>query len=303
MSDNSSPLFSIIVPVYNVEKFVHKTLSSVLEQNFNSYELIVVNDGSKDKSGEICYSFAQQHSQITFIQTANGGLSAARNIGLKVAKGQYIIFLDGDDYWEGDNVLNEIADLIKMKNEPDVILHSFKIINLNNPSLPPYPINFDLSDLSGDYYTDFPLLISRSIYRSSAWTKITKREIIIQNNLFFPVGKRHEDSEWTFKLAKHIHQYAIYDSTFYSYYEGRPGAITASIPTQNVKDFLSIILVELEELADIKQRYPELFEGLLSYIQREIYFVTRFFISLADEDKQNLIGDLIKCCNLRDSYM
>lgn len=95
---NNTPLFSIIVPVYNVEEFVHKTLSSVLTQNFNSYELIVVNDGSTDKSGEICYSLAQQYPQITFVQTANSGVSAARNLGLKIAKGHYIMFLDGDDY-------------------------------------------------------------------------------------------------------------------------------------------------------------------------------------------------------------
>lgn len=300
---NNTPLFSIIVPVYNVEEFVHKTLSSVLTQNFNSYELIVVNDGSTDKSGEICYSLAQQYPQITFVQTSNAGVSAARNLGLKIAKGQYIMFLDGDDYWDGNYVLDDIANIIKEKHEPDVILHSFKEINLNNPTHQPYEITLDLSSLSGNYYNDFSLLISRNIYRSSACMKVIKREIILKNNVFFPIGKRYEDSQWSFTLAKYIHQYAIYDSTFYSYQAGRVGSTTVSIPTKNVKDFLSIILNELEQLAEIKQYYPALFEGALSYIQREIYFVTRFFISLPDEDKQNLIGDLIKCCNLRDSYM
>lgn len=167
----------------------------------------------------------------------------------------------------------------------------------------PDEITINLSDLSGSYYNDFSLLISRNIYRSSACMKVIKREIILKNNVFFPIGKRYEDSLWSFTLAKYIHQYAIYNSTFYSYHTGRAGSTTAYILAKNVKDFLSIILSELEQLEEIKQHYPELFEGLLSYIQREIYFVTRFFISLPEEDKQNLIGDLIKCCNLRDSYM
>lgn len=272
---NNIPLFSIIVPVYNVEEFVHKTLSSVLAQNFNSYELIIVNDGSTDKSGEICYSLAQHYPQITFVQTSNGGVSAARNLGLKIAKGHYIMFLDGDDYWEGDYILNDIANIIEEKNAPDVILHSFKVIDLNNPTQS-NEITLNLSDLSGNYYNDFSLLISRNIYRSSAWTKTIKREVILKNNVFFPIGKRYEDSEWSFTLAKYIHQYAIYDSTFYSYHAGRVGSTTASIPTKNVKDFLSIILVELEQLDEIKKSYSALFEGSLSYIQRELFFATKF---------------------------
>ncbi|WP_159990887.1 glycosyltransferase family 2 protein [Pelistega ratti] len=302
MPHNTSPLFSIIVPVYNVEAFVHKALSSVLQQNFEHYELIVINDGSTDQSGDICYSLAQQFPQITFIQTANNGVSTARNIGLKVAKGRYIMFLDGDDFWEGKSILSDITNIIKEKNEPDIIFHSFKVIHLHDPSKPQDIIHIDKSDLSGSYYDDFSLLISRSIYRSSACMKVVKREIIIQNNIFFPIEKRYEDSEWSFKLAKHIHQYAIYDSFFYSYHVGRIGSTTASLPAKNVKDFLSIILFELEQLADIKQSHPDLFEGLFAYIQRELYFATQFFMSLPEEDKQNLVGDLIKCCRLRDSY-
>lgn len=303
MSHNTSPLFSIIVPVYNVETFVHKALSSVLEQNFDQYELIVINDGSTDQSGNICYSLAQKYPQITFIQTPNNGVSSARNMGLKVAKGHYIMFLDGDDFWEGKNILSDIERIIKEQNEPDIIFHSFRIIYLDNPSKSSDAIDIDKSELSGNYYDDFHLLVSRWIYKSNVWTKVVKREIIIQNNIFFPMGKRYEDSEWSFNLVKHIHKYAIYDSVFYSYHVGRVGSTTVSIPENNVKDFLSIILFELEQLTKIKQSRPDLFEGLLAYIQRELYFATRFFISLPDENKQNLIGDLIKCCNLRDSYM
>lgn len=303
MSNNASPLFSIIVPVYNVETFVYKALSSVLEQNFDQYELIVINDGSTDKSSEIIYSLAQKHPQITFIHTSNNGVSSARNMGLKVAKGHYIMFLDGDDFWEGKNILSDIAKIIKEQNEPDIIFHSFKITYLDNPSKPSDIIDIDKPELSGNYYNDFHLLISRWIYKSNVWTKVVKREIIIQNNIFFPIGKRYEDSEWSFKLAKYIHQYAIYNSTFYSYHSGRVGSTTTSIPAKNVKDFLSIILFELEQLMEIKQSHPDLFEGLLAYIQRELYLATKFFISLPEEDKQNLVGDLIKCCNLRDSYM
>lgn len=300
---NNTPLFSIIVPVYNVEEFIHKTLSSVLAQNFNSYELIVVNDGSTDKSGEICYSLAQQYPQVTFVQTANSGVSAARNLGLKIAQGHYIMFLDGDDYWEGNNVLNDIAHLIKEKNEPDLILYFFQLIDLTSDTKEKHitPINID--NLSGNYHHDFTELVSREIYRSNIWTKVIKREIITQNNIFFPLGKRYEDSEWSFKLAKYINQYAIYNSSFYTYHVGRVGSTTQKIPVKYIKDFLSIVLFELEELTEIKQSHPDLFKGLLAYAQRELYLVSKFFMLLPDEYKQEFGGDLIKCYKLRDSYI
>lgn len=98
--NTEKPLFSIIVPVYNVESYVEQALNSVLQQNFYNYEIILINDGSTDNSGDICYYYSKKYPHITFVSQPNGGLSVARNTGIELAKGEYLVFLDSDDSWQ-----------------------------------------------------------------------------------------------------------------------------------------------------------------------------------------------------------
>ena len=93
-----SPLFSIIVPIYNVERYLEQSIKSVLAQDYHNYELILVDDGSPDNSIDICVKYAKKYKNIRFIHKSNGGLSDARNMGIKIARGEYIIFLDSDDF-------------------------------------------------------------------------------------------------------------------------------------------------------------------------------------------------------------
>lgn len=90
--------YSVIIPVYNAEETIHRCVDSLLMQNYSDLEIILVNDGSKDRSGEICKEYAAQHSAIVYIEKANGGVSTARNTGLDIAKGKYVLFVDSDDY-------------------------------------------------------------------------------------------------------------------------------------------------------------------------------------------------------------
>ena len=112
--------FSIIVPVYNVEKYIEECLNSILKQNYKNYEVIVINDGSLDKSGEICENFSKKNFNFKVIHVKNGGLSSARNIGIKKALGEYILFLDGDDFI-AKNCLEDIDNLIKKNNSTDIV--------------------------------------------------------------------------------------------------------------------------------------------------------------------------------------
>ena len=102
--------FSVIVPVYNVEKYLSECIDSILCQTFTDFELILVDDGSKDKSGEICDQYAQKDSRIKVIHKENGGLSDARNFGTAASNGKYIVYLDSDDYISDDNFLSLIYE-------------------------------------------------------------------------------------------------------------------------------------------------------------------------------------------------
>ena len=117
-------VFSVIIPVYNVEKYLHQCVDSVLTQNFNRYEIILVNDGSTDNSGKICDEYAQKY-HIKVIHKQNGGLSDARNFGIKEAKGEYVMLLDSDDFWEGEGVMSDLYNIIQEKERPDLIIHGY----------------------------------------------------------------------------------------------------------------------------------------------------------------------------------
>ena len=105
-----NPLFSIIVPIYNVERYLEQCIESVLAQDYQNYELILVDDGSPDNSIDICAKYAKQYSNIVFIHKINGGVSDARNAGIQIARGEYLMFLDSDDYWEGTSILSDYKD-------------------------------------------------------------------------------------------------------------------------------------------------------------------------------------------------
>ena len=122
-----TPEISIIVPIYKVEAYIHKCVNSILNQTFKNFELILVEDGSPDKCGEICDEYAKKDSRVVVIHKENGGVSSARNIGLKKAVGKYISFIDPDDYLE----LNYYDELLKISkdNELDIAVCQIRTIN------------------------------------------------------------------------------------------------------------------------------------------------------------------------------
>ena len=154
-----NPLFSIIVPIYNVERYLEQCIESVLAQDYQNYELILVDDGSPDNSIDICAKYAKQYSNIVFIHKINGGVSDARNAGIQIARGEYLMFLDSDDYWEGTTVLSDLQKIIT-ENNPDIIfnymssIYPDKIVN--------HYINRD--KLIGSFREDFQGLYQDGIY-------------------------------------------------------------------------------------------------------------------------------------------
>ena len=114
---NNEYLISIIVPVYNVEPFISECINSILIQSYKNFELILVNDGSTDNSPTICEQYASKDKRIKVIHKANGGLSDARNWGLKFSSGEYVVFLDSDDYWNDCDALFSLYSLLNKYSE------------------------------------------------------------------------------------------------------------------------------------------------------------------------------------------
>lgn len=180
-------MISIIVPVYNVEKYLKKCIESVLRQTYKDFELILVNDGSTDKSGKICDEYLKLDKRIRVIHKKNGGLSDARNIGIKAAKGEYIAFLDSDD-WIENNCYETLINLIK-ENNADISICNFKSVINDKEQLDKYEKfvieKFNNIEALNQIYD------KKNVEFILAWNKLFKKELLENNK--FPKGKIHED--------------------------------------------------------------------------------------------------------------
>lgn len=177
----SKPLFSVVIPVYNVEQFIEKCLTTVINQTFKDFEVIIVNDGTKDNSLSICEKFAKEDKRITIISQENKGLAAARNTGAKASKGQYIINIDSDD-WVDLNYLETLADIIKDNNEPDLVCLNY---HENDDKLIENPgFNNVLLDKIQIEKEIYPYLIRNKRYEyffPTAWSKAIRRDLFANN--------------------------------------------------------------------------------------------------------------------------
>ena len=184
------PKVSVIVPVYNVEKYIEKCLNSLLNQTLEDIEIIIVNDGSTDNSKKIIEKYLN-NKNIVYIEKENGGLSSARNYGIPYAKGEYIGFIDSDDYVE--NTMFEKMYSKAVQEKSDMVECDF---------LWEYPnkVRFD----TGKIYENQKRAIVDG--RVVAWNKIIKREVLESTKIKFPEGLRYEDVEFFYKLIPYLNK-------------------------------------------------------------------------------------------------
>ncbi|HEZ4118064.1 TPA: glycosyltransferase [Neisseria meningitidis] len=269
-------IFSIIVPIYNVEKYLRCCVDSVLAENFADYEMILVDDGSPDGCGKICDEYAGKYPHIKVIHQENGGLSDARNAGIRAAKGDYLIFLDSDDYWadtnrsknaRGGGILFDLQQLADKK--VDLILHpsSFNYRDI--------PKGADFSD--NDFVRHFETLVEGRYYIANAWTKIVRREIIIKNNLFFPKGYIHEDFPYSLKLARFVKTFAFYDNPFYQY-RVLGNSISHNVKYKNFSDMLAHLDRGVDFL--VENRNSPIYGGLQKFVFDNIGYLRSISVRL-----------------------
>ena len=283
-----NPLFSIIVPIYNVERYLEQCIESVLAQDYQNYELILVYDGSPDNSIDICVKFAKQYPNIIFIRKINGGLSDARNAGIKLARGKYLMFLDSDDYWDGTTILSDLQKIIT-ENNPDVIFNYLKSV------YPDKIVNHYIKrdKLTGSFQEDFQDLYQDGIYLGFAWTKVIKKEIILKNHLLFIKGRNFEDIPWSFSLVKHIKDYAIYQNCFYMYRRERKGSISSVVTAKNQVSLFQNLSDVITEIKNMKLN-NELLSGLKKYVDDIYGYVMKCYSLLSEAEKIDFLSLKLK---------
>ena len=177
--------FSIIMPGYNVEDYIERAINSILNQSEKDFELIIVNDGSTDNTKSICEKYLKKDKRIKLINKTNGGLSDARNKGVNKATGNYIIFIDSDDYWDKD-LLKEINK--SLDNNPDVVRFQIRTIDENNKST-----DYSESVFKNKSGEEAFNIITGYHFVENAWAYAVNRDYYLKEKFEFKKGKIHED--------------------------------------------------------------------------------------------------------------
>lgn len=226
MNDNA-PLISVIIPVYKVEQYLDECVNSVRNQTYQNLQIILVDDGSPDNCGAMCDGYAGQDARITVIHKTNGGLSDARNAGMKIAKGSYLFFVDSDDFLHLRTI--ELLEKEAERTGADIVMagtHPF----LDGQSCTP-------ETLCGKAERLTRMAAMRCFARDGwgAWGKLYKREI--HSEIWFPYGKIHEDEAIMFQILQRCTAFVQLEDGLY-FYRKREGSITSTSYSVRKMDWL-----------------------------------------------------------------
>lgn len=268
---------TVIVPVYNVEKYLKKCLDTLVNQTYKDLEIIIVNDGSTDNSKKIILDFLESHENIIYLEKENGGLSDARNYGLRRATGDYICFVDADDYLS-TNLFSSLERYMHL----DYDLIKYKMIKVDE--------NYkETEKIEGPTFEEkngedaFNTLYVKDTMIQPAWLYLYKRKFLEENNFSYPVGKYHEDFARTILIMLKAKKVASSNVYGYYYYQSE-----SSITRGNSEE------KKLERIRDLIEHYDYMEKNIDSYnlskttIENvKIYYTNNILIKLEELNKKS----------------
>lgn len=218
---------SVVIPVYKAEKYLDRCVESVVNQTYKNLEIILVDDGSPDNCPKMCDKWAKKDKRIKVIHKENGGVSSARNEGIKIATGDYITFCDADD--ELTEEFSEIHKFIEKDKDTEIFS-----VGLMKNSLK--ISQFQEKDLNPQIYQDLMFIVKNDVTICCV-AKIIKREFLLKNDGFFPSGIKSEDFSWTYKLTLKSHKFKLIPLNYYIYNDN-PNSATHKLSIKGLEDQL-----------------------------------------------------------------
>ena len=211
---NRNIKFSIIIPSYNVERFIEKAIQSIFNQSYTNYEIIIVDDGSSDATVDVINRC--KNDKVNLIETKHQGVSAARNIGIRLAKGDYIIFLDSDDYIE-NWLLETIAKKLLRKSNIEAFVGMFNTVKEDENLHGCYTEILNKRCINNRQKSQVLEYFYRVRLIFTVWRFIVKREIVQKGNLYFKEGLLHEDEDWVARMLMQVDNFCLIEKPFYNY--------------------------------------------------------------------------------------
>ena len=241
----NDPLISVIIPVYKTEKYLDRCVSSVVDQTYKNLEIILVDDGSPDRCPEMCDEWAKKDDRIKVIHKENGGLSDARNAALDVMKGDYVTFIDSDD-WVSEYYCSILMNGIE-SDSADISVVDYKRVG-DNDTIDTVPSNMSILINSSKAIDN--LFYDKQIMFVTAWGKLYRA--LLFSGIRFPFGKLHEDDFTTYKLYHKANGISVSCDKLYAYYVNE----NSIIGKYSLKR-LDALDAQSEKLSFIKENYPE----------------------------------------------
>lgn len=283
---------SIIVPVYNVENYLRRCLDSILLQPSSiTYEILLIDDGSSDKSGAICDEYQSNFPNVFVSHIENNGVAEARNLGISLSKGNYLYFMDPDDFLS-DNFFDKISSNLKQKW--DVLCFGYNEIKENrNTVLSCRPHFYTHCGLLGknEFRNEFIELFKTDMMYN-VWSRIYNKTFILKHDIRFPNKQIGEDTLFNFQVYRHLNTVLFIDSTLYNYIAGRSGSALTSFHPRRIE----IQLDELQELQKLLKEFQIEDETLFQEIKTKIVVSAAFQISnlkLRRQKKIELLQSLV----------
>ena len=272
------PLLTVVIPVYNVEKYLKRCVESVLVQGWHNYDILLVDDGSTDSSPQICDDYAKVYDFISVIHKKNGGLSEARNTGILQAKGEYVYFPDSDDWIETDTFL-ALAEVLESQK--------FDIISFNRE----FVKDEDDAIVSDSLVTQvfegkdaFVQMLKHSYITGFANDKIYRKSLFIDNNILFPKGKYYEDLGTNYKLFLSAKKVYATNQKYYHYLIDNPDSITQSWNEKKFSDMFGFYKdIFYSDFVRSQLNQEELQISQLYYVNGLIHILASLYKSKLDK--------------------
>ena len=269
---------SFVIPVYKVAGYIEQCVKSIISQSYKDIEVILVDDGSPDECPAICDRLAEEYDSVKAFHKPNGGLSDARNYGLQYATGDYVTFVDSDDFWDNDRCLEQLVSVLIEYPDVEVLGYNFKKLFENRNLLRDEPQYSEGVLASTDNNVCLYELAKQGIFPISACTKLIRRDFLLDNNIFFIKGLVSEDIPWYIELMSKTKKCKYVNIYAYVYRQNVSGSITNAFSEKKFFDRIGIIEKEskLVESRGLNKHGVEALYYFLAYEYTQ-------FISCLDE--------------------
>ena len=277
---------SCIIPVYKVEAYLRQCVESLTHQTYRDIEIILVDDGSPDGSPHLCDTLASEDSRIKVIHKENGGLSDARNAGLLAATGEYVVFVDGDDFWLDNNALQQLVDVVKP--ELDFIGYNCSYYYPDSETYSAWVAYDEVLEKPTDKNTAMRTLAKSGTFPMSACLKLMKRSFLIENKLFFKKGQIAEDIPWFINVLDATKKCCFVNQYIYAYRQNVVGSISNTRGRKSFDHLFDIFKTELS-LVESRSFNEEAKNALKSFLAYE-YCILLTYKGIDKKTKRELLN-------------